>query len=43
VKQAAARQAWFKRAMAIGGQTVKSVALDDLDLKPLWDSMSGTL
>jgi hypothetical protein len=23
--------------------TVKRVALDDPDLKPLWDSMSGTL
>ena len=36
-------QAWFKQAMAIDEQTVKRVALDDPDLKPLWDSLSGTL
>lgn len=36
-------QAWFKNAMAIDEHTVKGVALDDPDLKPLWDSMSGTL
>ena len=36
-------QTWFKRAMAIDEHAVKRVALDDPDLKPLWDSMSGTL
>lgn len=36
-------QAWFKKAMAIDEQTVKCVAIDDPDLKPLWESMSGTL
>ena len=36
-------QAWFKKAMAIEEQTVKRMAIDDPDLKPLWDSMSGTL
>jgi hypothetical protein len=29
--------------MAIDEHAVKRVALDDPDLKPLWDSMSGTL
>jgi tetratricopeptide (TPR) repeat protein len=36
-------QAWFKNAMASDEHTVKGVALDDPDLKPLWDSMSGTM
>lgn len=36
-------QAWFKQAMAINEHTVKQAALDDPDLKPLWDSLSGTL
>jgi tetratricopeptide (TPR) repeat protein len=36
-------QVWFKKAMAIDEHTVKRMALDDPDLKPLWDSMSGTL
>ena len=36
-------QKWFKKAMSIGEHTVKEMALDDPDLKPLWDSMSGTL
>lgn len=36
-------QAWFKKAMAIDEHTVKRAALDDPDLKPLWDSMGGTL
>jgi tetratricopeptide (TPR) repeat protein len=36
-------QEWLKKAMAIDEQTVKPVAIDDPDLKPLWDSMSGTL
>ena len=36
-------QAWLKKAMAIDEQTVKRAAIDDPDLKPLWDSMSGTL
>jgi tetratricopeptide (TPR) repeat protein len=36
-------QDWFKKAMAINEQIVKRMAIDDLDLKPLWDSMSGTM
>jgi len=33
----------FKKAMALNEKVVKEQALDDPDLKPLWDSMSGTL
>jgi tetratricopeptide (TPR) repeat protein len=33
---------WFKKATAIDEQTVKRQAIDDPDLKPLWDSMGGT-
>lgn len=29
--------------MAIDEKTVKRIALDDPDLKPLWDSLGGTL
>jgi tetratricopeptide (TPR) repeat protein len=36
-------QEWFKRAMAIEEDIVKRAGIDDPDLKPLWDSMSGTL
>ena len=36
-------ETWLKKAMAIDEQTVKRLALDDPDLLPLWDSMSGTL
>jgi tetratricopeptide (TPR) repeat protein len=36
-------QKWFKEAMAIDEHTVKRTAIDDPDLKPLWDSMSGTM
>ena len=36
-------QEWFKEAMAIDEQTVKRAAIDDPDLKPLWDSLSGTM
>ena len=35
-------QEWFKKAMAIDEHTVKRASIDDPDLKPLWDSMSGT-
>jgi tetratricopeptide (TPR) repeat protein len=35
-------QTWFKKAMAIDPEVVKRIALDDPDLSPLWDSMSGT-
>lgn len=34
---------WFRKAMAIDEKTVQQAAIDDPDLKPLWDSMSGTL
>lgn len=33
---------WFKKAMAINEDAVKRAATDDPDLKPLWESMSGT-
>jgi tetratricopeptide (TPR) repeat protein len=33
---------WFKKAMAVNEHTVKSAAVDDPDLQPVWDSMSGT-
>jgi tetratricopeptide (TPR) repeat protein len=36
-------QKWFNKAMALDEQTVKREAIDDPDLKPLWDSMSGHL
>ena len=36
-------ETWLKKAMAIDGETVKRAAIDDPDLLPLWDSMSGTL
>ena len=29
--------------MAVDEQTVKRLAIDDPDLQPLWDSMSGTM
>ena len=34
---------WFKQAMAIDEETVKREAIDDPDLKPFWDSMSGSV
>lgn len=34
---------WLKKAMAINEPHVKSMAIDDPDLKPLWDSMDGTM
>lgn len=36
-------KAWFQKAMALDEETVKREGIDDPDLKPLWDSMSGTL
>lgn len=36
-------QDWFKKAMEVDEPSVKESALDDPDLKPFWDSMSGTL
>lgn len=33
---------WFEMAMNIDEKTVKRAAVDDPDLKPLWDSMGGT-
>ena len=33
---------WFKKAMAIDAHTVQQAAIDDPDLRPLWDSMKGT-
>jgi tetratricopeptide (TPR) repeat protein len=34
---------WFKKAIVMDEKTVQRMALDDPDLKPLWDSMSGTI
>jgi hypothetical protein len=34
---------WFEKAMAIDEENVRRAAVDDLDPKPLWDGMSGTL
>jgi hypothetical protein len=36
-------QEWLKKAMEIDEQTIKRVAIDNVDLKPLWDVMGGTL
>jgi tetratricopeptide (TPR) repeat protein len=36
-------QLWLKKALLIDGEAVPKAAIDDPDLKPLWDSMSGTL
>jgi tetratricopeptide (TPR) repeat protein len=36
-------QSWFKKAMVIDENTVKRSGIDDPDLQPLWDSMSGTI
>jgi hypothetical protein len=36
-------QIWFKQAMAIDADTARRAAIDDPDLKPLWDSMSETV
>ena len=33
---------WFKKAMTVDEQTVRRAALDDPDLKPLWESLGGT-
>jgi tetratricopeptide (TPR) repeat protein len=33
---------WFKKAIIIDDKAVQRTALDDPDLKPLWDSMGGT-
>jgi tetratricopeptide (TPR) repeat protein len=35
-------ETWLRKAMAIDETTVKRAAIDDPDLQPLWDSMSGT-
>ena len=34
-------QKWLKKAMALDKETVQHAALDDEDLKPLWDSLGG--
>jgi len=36
-------QAWLKKAMALDEMVVKKLAMEDEDLKPLWDNMSGTM
>ena len=34
---------WFKTAMALNEDEVKVAGIEDPDLQPLWDSMSGTV
>jgi predicted Zn-dependent protease len=34
---------WLKKAAAIDKAAVKKIAVEDSDLKPLWDSRGGTL
>ena len=34
---------WLKKAIALDKKTVQKMAVNDPDLKPLWDSMSGTM
>lgn len=34
---------WFKKAVTIDGKVVSREGIDDPDLKPMWDSMSGKL
>jgi hypothetical protein len=34
---------WLKRAMTVDAKTVQKAAIDNADLKPLWDSMSTTV
>src|SRR6185437_6344014 len=36
-------QDWFREAMTIDEHAVRQAAIEDPDLKPLWDSMCGTL
>jgi tetratricopeptide (TPR) repeat protein len=36
-------RAWLNKAMAIDEETVKRVAAEDPDLKPLWNSLHGRL
>lgn len=38
-----AAESWFKQAMALDEHTVKRLGIDDPDLTPLWDNLSGTL
>ena len=34
---------WFKKALAIDEKSARAAAIFDPDLKPRWDSMSGTI
>ena len=34
---------WFKKAMTLNEKIVQKMGIDDPDLQPLWDSMSGTI
>jgi tetratricopeptide (TPR) repeat protein len=34
---------WFKKAISLDKVAVQRLAIDDPDLKPLWDSMSNTM
>ncbi|HZO84674.1 MAG TPA: hypothetical protein VFC26_05645, partial [Verrucomicrobiae bacterium] len=30
---------WLKRALSVGGKKIRSLALEDPDLQPLWDEI----
>ena len=34
---------WLKQAMTVDQKTVQLAAIEDEDLKPLWDSLGGTM
>ena len=36
-------QKWLKQAIALDKQTVQAAAIEDEDLKPLWESLGGTV
>jgi len=36
-------RSWFKKAVAMDDKQVAKIGIDDPDLKPLWDSMGGTM
>jgi tetratricopeptide (TPR) repeat protein len=36
-------QKWLKQAVVVDEETVREAATEDKDLKPLWDSLGGTM
>ena len=43
LRQSEEAKEWFKKAMAVDEHIVKREAIDDHDLKPLWNSMRWML